>query len=204
MPKRFGCRPGRAAFFIFPALLCGVVPIRAASEPALSLIAGRNGTTPFGPADPDFGWRGGLAFHTALPAGELRLPMEWGLSLRTATLHREGWFERDRFTDLQMPLIFHGRLGWKRLEYLALWVPSYTLDMSQISSFAGTISDTKSLRTRFNMALGSGLQLKLPWGVRLRGHWVYNLFSPYPASRMTWGEAEAGLALPLIFRRKPE
>ena len=195
----FGCRRLWAASFVFAGFQFG-----AASDPALFLVFGRTGTTPFGTAGMDFGWRGGLAYNTSLPAGELHLPLELGFSLRTAVMRHPGLFEQDRFTDMQMPMIFHGRIGWNRLELLALWVPSYTIEMSQISSTAGRISDTKSLRTRVNMGLGSGLQLVLPLGVRLRGHWIYNLFAPYPASRLTWGELEGGIAVPLLFRKPSE
>jgi hypothetical protein len=199
-----GCRPLWAASFFFAALQCGSGSVQAARDPAISLITGRTATTPIGPAGMDFGWRGGIAFEAALHAGELRLPLEIGVSGRTAVLWYDGLFERDRFTDIQMPFLFHVPVGGKRLEILGLWIPSYTLEMSQISSSSGTISDTKSLRTRFNMGLGTGLQVVLPWGIRLRGHWVYNLFSPYPAAKMTWGEFEGGLALPLLFRKREE
>jgi len=204
MPALLGNHRLWVVSFFFTIFQTQLIIVRAASEPALFLNVGRTGTTPFGPARMDFGWRGGLSYSTSLPAGELHLPLELGLSVRTVLLRKEGWFEHDRFTDLQMPLLFHNKLFWKRLEYLFLWVPSYTLEMVQISSFAGRISDAPSLRTRVNMGLGSGLQIVLPLGVRIRGYWIYNLFSPWPASRLTWGELEGNLAVPLLFRRSPE
>ena len=175
------------------------------SEPAVSLVLGASQTVPYGPANVsgDYGTRLSLAFSSSLMAGELRIPMEWGVSLRTAVLGFSGWFDRDVFTDLQIPFIFHGApTPWKRLELLALWTPSYTLDMTSTSSFAGRVSNTRTLRTRFNMGLGAGMQGVLPWGIRLRGHWVYNLFSPYPASRLTWSDLGFEATFPLAWNRK--
>ena len=173
----------------------------SAAEPALSLVIGGSRSAPFGPENVhgDWGTRIGLGFASALHADDLRIPLEWGLSLRTASIGYDGWFNRDVFTDVQMPLMFHGPLGWKRLEILALWIPGYTLDMSSTSEFAGQLPQTETLRTRFNMGLGAGLQLVLPLGLRLRGHWVYNLFSPFPASRMTWSDFNFEAALPLAW-----
>ena len=157
----------------------------------------------FGPdsAKGDYGTRVGFAFASSLSAGELVIPMEWGLSLRTASISQPGWFGRDVFTDLQFPVLLHGAPFWKPLEILALWTPSYTLDMVSYSSFAGQVPGAGTLRTRFNMGFGAGLQIDLPAGFRLRSHWVYNLFSPWPASRMTWSDLNIEAALPLAFEK---
>src|SRR6266852_1619790 len=117
---------------VFSALLACVIFVGAPEgetrEPAVSLVLGGARDIPFGPsnAHEDYGTRAGLAFSSSLQAGELRLPMEWGLSLRTASIGFSGWFSHDVFTDLQIPIIFHGALPWwNRLELMALWTPSY-------------------------------------------------------------------------------
>ena len=183
------------------SFLIGLESVPAKSEPSVSLVLGGSRSAPFGRSEKrgDYGTRVGVAFDGSLMAGELRLPMEWGISLRTVSLRTEGWFERDVFTDLQMPFVFHGAPWWRRLEILALWTPGYTLDMVSVSSFAGKVPGTENLRTRFNMGLGAGLQLDLPLGIRLRGNWVYNLFAPYPASRLTWSDWGLETVLPLAW-----
>jgi hypothetical protein len=131
--------------------------------------------------------------------------MEWGLSGRVAALGFAGGsygFDRDRFTEIQMPFLFHGSPGWNPLEIVAAWIPSYTLDMVSESPLAGKVSYRESLRTRFNMGFGGGLQFRLPLGFALRSFWIYNIFSPYPASRLTWGEWNLEAAVPLAFRKK--
>jgi hypothetical protein len=72
------------------------------------------------------------------------------------------------------------------------------------SSFAGQVPGGEGLRTRFNMGFGLGLRLVAPNGFALRSHWVYNIFAPYPASRLTWGDLGAELAWPLVFRKRRE
>jgi len=172
-------------------------------EPAVSLVLGGTRIIPFGPANAreDYGTRVGLAFASALQAGELRLPMEWGLSLRTTSIGFSGWFNHDVFTDLQIPVIFHGALPWwNRLELLALWTPSYTLDMVSTSSFAGNVSGIRSLRTRYNMGFGGGMQLSF-LGAGLRACWVYNLFAPLPATRLTFADLSLEATVPFVWKR---
>jgi hypothetical protein len=194
------------------AALTWLVPARAneprtGAEPAVSLVLGGAWYSPFGPSTVhgDYGTRIGLGFSSTVEAGELQLPVEWDLSLRTASLGFTGWFNRDVFSDLQIPIILHGALpAWKRLEFLALWTPSYTLDMITTSPDAGQVVATQSLRTRFNMGFGGGLQLLLPWGVRLRGFGAYNIFAPLPASNLTFADWVVEATLPLFWKRVPQ
>ena len=187
-------------------LICLVLAFSfVAAKPEMFLVLGGSRSTPFGPGNSngDYGTRLGLAFPTSLPVGEMALPLEIGLSLRTATIGFSDWFGRDVFTDLQVPFIFHNALPFhKRLEILAVWTPGYTLDMISTSELSGNVSATQSLRTRFNMGLGVGLQYLLPWDLSMRGHWVYNLFSPYPASRLTWADLTIDVLVPIVWKKK--
>ncbi len=196
-----GCKGCGKAFLVCLALvLCHSV-----AEPEMLLVLGGSRSAPFKPSNShgDYGTRLGLAFPTSLLVGEMTLPLEIGLSLRTATIGFSDWFGRDVFTDLQMPFIFHGSLPFhKRLEILALWTPGYTLDMVSTSRLSGKVAATQSLRTLFNMGLGGGLQYQLPWGLCIRGHWVYNLFSPYPTSRLTWADMSLDILIPLVWKKK--
>ncbi len=174
-------------------------------EPPVSLILGGTLRAPFGAkAHADYrGGRAGVAVATSLSAGEVKIPLELGLAVSRAGIGFDGLYQRDVFTDLQFPVIFHGSPWGNRLEILAVWIPSYTVEMASVSSTLGYAHLTKGLRTRFNMGFGPGMQLRLPAGIRLRSHWVYDIFSPYPVSRLTFGDWNLEAALPLWKRRSP-
>ena len=103
----------------------------SAAEPALSLTGGLSRHAPHNApgVHTGGGFRGGFTLPATLPAGTLLIPMEWGFSLSTASLRFEDSFDRIVFTDLEIPILFHGDLfGLKYLEPLAIWTPAYTLD----------------------------------------------------------------------------
>src|SRR6187402_448644 len=86
------------AFSLFPAL-------PGAAEPALSVTAGLSRRMPH--EAPGVrgggGFRGGFTLPATLPAGTLLIPLEWGVSLRTASLRFEDSFDRIVFTEFEIP-----------------------------------------------------------------------------------------------------
>jgi hypothetical protein len=185
-------------------LLCAAVPtLSRVSEPALSLTAGLSRHVPHhAPGVRDGGGvRGGFSLPATLPAGSWRIPLEWGVSLRTADLRFPDSFDRARFIDFQAPLLVHGDpFGWKYLEPIALWTPGYTLDMTTTNAAGDEISHTDGLRTRFNMGFGGGLQAVYR-GFRLRAHGVYNLFPPIAGAPLTYSDWTLEAAVPLFWKR---
>lgn len=191
-------------FRFFCALLVGLFPVPlSAAEPALSLTAGMSRHTPLdGPGvHSGSGIRAGLALPATLPAGTLLIPLEWGFTLRTASLHFEDNFDRLVFTDLQIPILFHGDLfGWKYVEPLAIWTPAYTLDLVSKGPGHEEIAYTEGLRTRFNMGFGGGLQA-VYYGFRLRAYGAYNIFPPIAGADMTYTDWVLEVAVPLLWKR---
>jgi len=184
------------------ALLASALPARSA-EPALSLTGGVSLHTPQGATGvhPGPGWRAGFALPATIPAAELRIPLEWGFSLRTAKLRFDDSFNRATFTDLQMPFLVHGDLfGWKYAEPLVMWTPSWTLDMSTRNSDGEEITATDALRTRFNMSFGAGLQAVFH-GFRLRAYTAYNLIPQIAGAEMTTSDWVLEVAVPLFTSR---
>jgi hypothetical protein len=180
---------------LFPA-------VGRASEPSLSLTAGLSWHTP--ESAPGVhgggGMRGGFTLPATLPAGTLRIPLEWGFSLRTASLRFEDTFDRAVFTDLQFPVLVHGDLfGWKYVEPLAIWTPSYTLDMTTTGPDGDKISNTDGLRTRFNMGFGGGLQAVYR-GFRLRAYGAYNILPPITGADLTYTDWVLEIAIPLFWK----
>ncbi len=202
----FNLSPGRTVWvlgFFLLTFLDGIhaSPIRS-QVPLVSMVFGTSHSQAFGPATIHGNWGSqvGFTFSSTLPAGDVSIPMDWGLTLRSSSFQQPGWYDRDVFTELQCPLLFHPTFfGFKHLEMTGLWVPSYTLDMVATSPIAKSVPLTEALRTRFNMGFGGGLQALLPWGMRLRTHWVYSIFSPYRASRLTRSDVDFDLLFPLAW-----
>ena len=172
-------------------------------EPTLSLTAGLSRYVPQDAPGvrSGSGFRGGFTLPATLPAGTWRIPVEWGFSLRTATLRFSDSFDRAVFTDFQIPLLVHGDLfGWKYLEPLAIWTPSYTLDMTFSNAAGDEIPGTDGLRTRFNMGFGGGLQ-GVYRGFRLRAYGAYNIFPPIAGADMTCTDWVVEAAVPLFWNR---
>jgi hypothetical protein len=194
--------------FLFLIVAGSLAPLTFAahggvSEPSLSLTAGVSRNTPH--AAPHVhsggGMRGGFSLSTALPAGTLVIPMEWGFSLRTASLRFDDSFDRLVFTDIQMPVLFHGDLfGWKYLEPLVMWTPAYTLDAVSKGPDGTKISNTDGLRTRFNMGFGGGVQAVYR-GFRVRAFGSYNIFPPIAGAEMTTTDWVLEAAVPLFWKR---
>jgi hypothetical protein len=200
LTKHVISRPNVAAALF---LCAAVTAAHGAPEPALSLTAGLSAHTPHNAPGvrSGGGFRGGFALPASLPAGNLRIPLEWGFALRTASLRFSDTFDRLTFTDLQVPFLMHGDLfGWKFIEPIALWTPSYTVDAVSEDAEGGQIAYTDGLRTRFNMAFGAGLQ-GVYRGFRLRAYGAYNIFPPVTGSKMTTTDWVIEAAVPLFWKR---
>jgi hypothetical protein len=195
-------RSGFPVIFL-PGLL--VLPaISQASEPSLSLTAGLSRHLPHHAPGvrPGGGMRAGFTMPAALPAGNLLIPMEWGFSLRTASLRFQDTFGRAVFTDFQVPILVHGDLfGWNLMEPLAIWTPAYTLDMVSRNADGEEISNTGGLRTRFNMGFGGGLQ-GVYRGFRLRAYGAHNIFPPIAGARLTYTDWVIEAVVPLFWKRE--
>jgi hypothetical protein len=197
-------RKQHTLFLFLFILLAGLIPgLAGAKEPALSLTAGLSRHTPHDApgVHSGGGFRGGFTLPANLPAGTLLIPMEWGFTLRTASLRFDDSFDRMVFTDLQIPILFHGDLfGWKYLEPLAIWTPAYTVDLASKAPGGEEISNTDALRTRINMGFGGGLQAVYR-GFRLRAYGSYNIFPPIAGADMTYTDWVLEAAVPLFWKR---
>ena len=197
-------RKQHTLFLLIWGLALALFPARPdAAEPALSLTGGISRHTPHDApgVHSGGGFRGGFTLHSNLPAGTLLIPMEWGFALRTASLRFEDSFDRVVFTDLEVPILFHGDLfGLKYVEPLAIWTPSYTLDMVSKGPDGAEISNTDGLRTRFNMGFGGGVQAVYR-GFRLRAYAAYNIFPPITGAEMTYTDWVLEAAIPLFWKR---
>jgi hypothetical protein len=215
LPAFSRLRVGRAVWL--PALLCALVSgadndAEGESQtpylqrpPLLSIVGGLVWQAPHGRGanvDGGSGHRAGLTISGSLSAGELALPVEAGVAMRASTLRFDDGFGRMEFFDLEFPVLFHGApwSRWPRLELLAAWVPGYTLDAVSVDPDGTEIPYTEALRTRFNMGFGSGAQVSM-FGARLRGHWVYHIFAPFPGSRLTFSDWTVEASVPLLRRR---
>ncbi|HAO99268.1 MAG TPA: hypothetical protein DCQ83_04415 [Fibrobacteres bacterium] len=194
----------RSILRILTLLSLAVLPaFGAGKKTVVSFVGGATRSLPFH-ASPnvggDYGFRGGVGYLGSIPAGELVLPVEVDLIYRRISLGFTDEFDKATFTDLQMPVIFHAPFSsWRWLEAMAIWAPSYTLGMVSESPDAGKITYTDALRTRFNMGFGGGLQASF-FGAGLRSYWVYDIFSPFPASRLTFADWGVEITVPLLRR----
>jgi hypothetical protein len=175
----------------------------AEEPPPVSLTAG--GSLHMPQASPGvsagYGTRIGLAFPFSLHAGDIDIPAEWGITLRTASLVYSDLFDRLVFTDIQLPVIFHGSpAAWKPVELLGVWTPSYTLDMVSTAPDGSRIPGAKDLRTRYNMGFGAGAQVSVH-GFRLRGYGAYNIFPPFPGSTSRFSDWMLEVAVPLAGKK---
>jgi hypothetical protein len=190
--------------FVLVIAFSAALPALAA--PPVSLIAGGSLLAPQGAsasstASAGYGTRIGLSFPFSLHAGDLEIPVEWGMTLRTSSIRFEDVFDRTVFTDLQVPVLFHGApTSWKPFELLAVWTPSYTLDLVSTASDGRMLAGADDLRTRFNMGFGAGVQVG--WrGIRMRGYGAYNIFPPFAGSETTFSDWVFEIALPLVWSR---
>jgi hypothetical protein len=147
------------------------------------------------------GTRIGLAFPTSLRAGDLDIPVEWGPTLRTASVRFDDRFGRMVFTDIQMPVLFHGApFAWRPFELIAAWTPFWTLDLVSTDAEGNRIAGGGDLRTRFNMGFGGGAQFSAR-GFRLRSYAAYNIFPAFAGSTFKTSDWILEVAIPLARRK---
>jgi hypothetical protein len=189
-------------FLKFVPVIAFSAAVLASGAPPVSLTAGGSLLAPQGAsasstASAGYGTRIGVSFPFSLHAGDLDLPVEWGVTLRTSSLRFEDVFDRTVFTDLQVPVLFHGApTAWKPFELLAVWTPAYTLDLVSTAADGRKLPGADDLRTRFNMGFGAGAQVD--WhGFRMRGYGAYNIFPPFAGSEMTFSDWVFEIAIPL-------
>jgi hypothetical protein len=128
-----------------------------------------------------------------------------GLAWRRDRLGFSGWYATDVFTQIEMPMVFHGspfssQGHWHWAELVFAVTPSYTWSMNTTDGPGPDIQGTESLRTRVNLEYGWGFQAKLFWGMAMRAYWANRILPPYSGTSTGWNAWRSELTLPLLWK----
>ncbi len=184
--------------------------VSAAKTPAYSVAAGFSYSFPNAEAEAS-GARGesfALFRHGLFRPGYARIPLDVGLAWRRDRLAYDGWYGQDVFTQVELPLLFHGNPFadggiWDRLEGVASASLGYTWAMTVTGGDGPDLDGSASLRTRWNLEYGLGLQIRLAWGTALRAVYGFRQLAPYAGSPADWNALRCEASLPLLWKRAP-
>lgn len=180
----------------------------AAKTPAYSVSAGLSYSFPNASADGARGESFAVFRHGTFRPGYARIPVDVGLAWRRDRLAYDGWYGRDVFTLVEMPLLFHGNpfadggFG-DRLEGVASASLGYTWAMTVTGGAGPDLDGSASLRTRWNLEYGLGLQIRLAWGTTLRAVYGFRQLAPYAGSSADWNALRCEASLPFLWKRAP-